>query len=41
MNSSQDLKGIVIAESIASWNNLIKASIMVFLTIYLIILKLI
>ncbi|KAH8782149.1 hypothetical protein BGZ57DRAFT_852935 [Hyaloscypha finlandica] len=41
MNSSQNLKGIVIAESIASWNNLIAASIVVFLTIYLIILKLV
>jgi hypothetical protein len=41
MSSSQNLKGIVIVESIASWNDLIAASIVVFLTIYLIILKLI
>jgi len=41
INSSQNLKGIVIVESIASWNNLIAASIVVFLIIYLIILKLV
>src|SRR3982074_718991 len=41
MSSSQNLKGIVIIKSIASWKDLIMASIMVFLMIYLIILKLV
>jgi len=41
MNSSQNLKGIVIAKSIPGWKDLIAASIVVLLTIYLIILKLV
>src|ERR1700716_4147841 len=41
MSSSQNLKGIIIVESIMSWKDLITVSIIVFLTIYLIILKLV
>jgi hypothetical protein len=39
--SSKDLKGIVIANNVSCRYNLPKASIVVFLTIYLAILKLV
>jgi hypothetical protein len=41
MNSSQNLKGIIIVKSVPGWKDLIAASIVIFLAIYLIILKLV